>query len=126
MKQALFLVTTEDQLYTFLQMYNPCLKSWYTYSFLHTGYLGVSRTLIALPGLCWHVEGERLRININMIQTHFDYQNKQEIYDEGQGRGDLIYTLFYKEPTSRPSSKSSLFVDLKSANYSTKSSLIVP
>ena len=38
-----------------------------------------------------------------------------------------IYTLFfYKEPTSRPSSKSSLFVDLKSANCSTKSSLIVP
>ena len=38
-----------------------------------------------------------------------------------------LYTLFfYKEPTSRPSSKSSLFIDLKSANYSTKSSLIVP
>ena len=37
------------------------------------------------------------------------------------------YTLFfYKEPTSRPSSKSSLFIDLKSANCSTKSSLIVP
>ena len=34
--------------------------------------------------------------------------------------------FFYKEPTSRPSSKSSLFVDLKSANSSTKSSLIVP
>ena len=38
-----------------------------------------------------------------------------------------LYTLFfYKEPTSRPSSKSSIFVDLKSANSSTKSSLIVP
>ena len=38
-----------------------------------------------------------------------------------------LYTLsFYKEPTLRPSSKSSLFVDLKSANCSTKSSLIVP
>ena len=37
------------------------------------------------------------------------------------------YTLFfYKEPTSRPSSKSSLFIDLNSANCSTKSSLIVP
>ena len=36
------------------------------------------------------------------------------------------YTLFYKEPTLRPSSKSSLFVDLKSANCSIKSSLIVP
>ena len=37
------------------------------------------------------------------------------------------YTLFFnKEPTSRPSSKSSLFIDLKSANCSTKSSLIVP
>ena len=34
--------------------------------------------------------------------------------------------FFYKEPTSRPSSKSSLFLDLKSANCSTKSSLIVP
>ena len=34
--------------------------------------------------------------------------------------------FFYKEPTSRPSSKSSLFIDLKSANCSTKSSLIVP
>ena len=34
--------------------------------------------------------------------------------------------FFYKEPTSRPSSKSSLFVDVKSANCSTKSSLIVP
>ena len=39
----------------------------------------------------------------------------------------VAYTLiFYKEPTSRPSSKSSLFIDLKSANCSTKSSLIVP
>ena len=34
--------------------------------------------------------------------------------------------LFYKEPTSRLSSKSSFFVDVKSANCSTKSSLIVP
>ena len=34
--------------------------------------------------------------------------------------------FFYKEPTSRPSSKSSLLIDLKSANCSTKSSLIVP
>ena len=34
--------------------------------------------------------------------------------------------FFYKEPTSRPSSKSSLFIDLNSANCSTKSSLIVP
>ena len=34
--------------------------------------------------------------------------------------------FFYKEPTSRPSSKSSLLVDLKSANCSNKSSLIVP
>ena len=38
----------------------------------------------------------------------------------------LILKFFYKEPTSRPSSKSSLFVGLKSANCSTKSSLIVP
>ena len=37
-----------------------------------------------------------------------------------------IHAFFYNEPTSRPSSKSSLFVDLKSANCSTKSSLIVP
>ena len=34
--------------------------------------------------------------------------------------------FFYKEPTSRPRSKSSLFIDLKSANCSTNSSLIVP
>ena len=38
----------------------------------------------------------------------------------------ILHAFFYKEPTSRPSSKSSLFVDLKSANCSTKSSLIVP
>ena len=37
-----------------------------------------------------------------------------------------ITRFFYKEPTSRPSSKSSLFIDLKSANCSTKSSLLVP
>ena len=37
-----------------------------------------------------------------------------------------LHAFFCKEPTSRPSSKSSLFVDLKSANCSTKSSLIVP
>ena len=37
-----------------------------------------------------------------------------------------LHAFLYKEPTSRPSSKSSLFVDLKSANCSTKSSLIVP
>ena len=40
--------------------------------------------------------------------------------------GKEIHAFFYKEPTSRPSSKSSLFIDLKSANCSTKSSLIVP
>ena len=34
-----------------------------------------------------------------------------------------IHAFFYKEPTSRPSSKSSLFEDLKSANCSTKSSI---
>ena len=39
---------------------------------------------------------------------------------------NTIHAFFYKEPTSRPSSKSSLFIDLKSANCSTKSSLIVP
>ena len=43
-----------------------------------------------------------------------------------KGEDCCEYTLFYKEPTSRPSSKSSLFVDIKSANCSTKSSLIVP
>ena len=37
---------------------------------------------------------------------------------------DVIHAFFYKEPTSRPSSKSSLFVDLKSAKCSTKSSVI--
>ena len=39
---------------------------------------------------------------------------------------DQLHAFFYKEPTSRPGSKSSLFIDLKSANCSTKSSLIVP
>ena len=39
---------------------------------------------------------------------------------------EAVHAFFYKEPTSRPSSKSSLFVDLKSANCSTNSSLIVP
>ena len=39
----------------------------------------------------------------------------------------IQYTLFfYTEPTSRPSSKSSLFIDINSADCSTKSSLIVP
>ena len=37
-----------------------------------------------------------------------------------------LHPFFYKEPTSRPSSKNSLFIDLNSANCSTKSSLIVP
>ena len=37
-----------------------------------------------------------------------------------------LHAFFYKEPTSRTSSKSSLFIDLNSANCSTKSSLIVP
>ena len=45
-----------------------------------------------------------------------------------QFSGSYSYTrfLFYKEPTSRPSSKIFLFVDLKSSNYNTKSSLIAP
>ena len=44
-KQVLFLITlTVDKRHTFLQMYNPCQKSWYTYEFLHTDDLRVSRT----------------------------------------------------------------------------------
>ena len=45
MKQVLFLITlAEDRRYTFIQIYNPCLKSCYIYNFLHTDDLGVSRT----------------------------------------------------------------------------------
>ena len=57
---------------------------------------------------------------------------KIDVNGTGSGRmliNTVIYIItrfFYKEPTSRPSSKSSLFVDLKSANCSIKSSLIVP
>ena len=48
-----------------------------------------------------------------------------EMFTTAAGITDTRF-FFYKEPTSRPSSKSSLFIDLKSANCSTKSSLIVP
>ena len=37
---------------------------------------------------------------------------------------NTIRSLFYKEPSSRPSSKSSLFLDILLSNLSTKSSLI--
>ena len=38
----------------------------------------------------------------------------------------LYITLFDKEPSSKPSSRSSLFLGLFSSNSSTKRSLIVP
>ena len=38
----------------------------------------------------------------------------------------MVYTLFYKEPTSRSSSRKSLCLDPFLSNSSTKSSLIVP
>ena len=42
------------------------------------------------------------------------------------GEHNTARFLFYKEPSSRPSSKSSLFFGLFLSNSSTKSSLIVP
>ena len=60
----------------------------------------------------------------SLIDDLYGFCMNQFLYSKP---AELFYTLFfYKEPTSRPSSKSSLFIDLKSANCSTKSSLIVP
>ena len=48
-------------------------------------------------------------------------------HEEGTVAGTLkSYTRFHKELSSRPSSKTALFLDLFLSNSNTKSSLIVP